>query len=88
MESAMINVFAYTDYRKFLSDYYNEQKKLSPAFSYKNFSNKAGFPNKGFIYNVICGRKNLAKSSVVRVCKAMAMTSAVLIPTPNFIFLV
>jgi len=74
----MINIFEYTDYRKFLADYYNEQKAGSSTFSYKSFSNKAGFPNKGYIYNIICGRKNLSKSSIVQLCKALELSGPAL----------
>ena len=66
-------IFAYTDYRKFLADYYEDQKTRHPAFSYQSLSNKAGFSNKGFIFNVIKGVKNLSRSSMVRLCQAMGL---------------
>ena len=66
-----ISIFAYTDYRKYFADYYNEQKKLNPVFSYQYFSDKAGFRNKGFIFNVIKGTKNLSRSSIVKICRAI-----------------
>ena len=67
----MINIFNYIDYRKFLADYYLEQKEQNHAFSYQFFSNKLGFKNKGFIFNVISDRKNLSKSSIVKISQAI-----------------
>lgn len=72
----MNDIFTYTDYRKLLGDYYEEHKKNNPGFSYQIFAEKAGFPNKGFLYNVITGIKNLSKSSAVKLSQAMKLTSA------------
>jgi len=70
----MPSVFAYNDYRKFLSDYYSEKKALSVWFSYLNFSRKAGFARKSFVFNVIGGRRELSRASVVKMCAALART--------------
>jgi uncharacterized protein (TIGR02147 family) len=69
----MESIFAYTDYRKFLSDYYEHHKAVNPAFSYQLLSNKAGFSNRGFLYNVIIGSKNLSKSSAVKLSQALQL---------------
>jgi uncharacterized protein (TIGR02147 family) len=71
----MLDILPYTDYRKFLSDYYADHKRNSPGFSYQSFASKAGFPNRGFLYNVITGRKSLSKSSAVKLSQAMKLTS-------------
>ncbi|MBN1577542.1 MAG: TIGR02147 family protein [Chitinispirillaceae bacterium] len=72
----MSDVFTYTDYRKLLADYYTERKKQNPGFSYQVFASKAGFPNRGFLYNVITGIKSLSKSSAVKLSQAMKLTAA------------
>jgi uncharacterized protein (TIGR02147 family) len=72
----MNNIFTYTDYRKFLADYYEDRKKQNPGFSYQVFATKAGFPNRGFLYNVITGKKNLSKSSTVKLSQAMKLTAS------------
>src|SRR5271157_106136 len=69
--SAMPDIFNYTDFRQYLKDLYAHQKKALKCFSYKYFSNKAGFRNKGFIYNIINGNKQLSKRNVFRMCTAM-----------------
>jgi uncharacterized protein (TIGR02147 family) len=70
----MPNVFTYLDYRKYLADYYEEQKAKAPGFSYQILSNKAGFGNRGFIFNVIKGVKSLSKSSIVKLCRALKLS--------------
>ncbi len=67
-------IFSYEDYRTFLADYYETKKAEDAPFSYRLFSTKAGFGNKGFLYNVIQGRRNLSKPSIVRLAQAMELT--------------
>jgi uncharacterized protein (TIGR02147 family) len=69
----MINIFDYTDYRKFLEDYYLERKKDFPAFSYQFLAQKAGFTNKGFVYNLINGKRSLSKSNLFKMCEALGL---------------
>jgi uncharacterized protein (TIGR02147 family) len=69
----MPDIFSYSDYRKFLADYYEERKTSRFAFSYENFSRMAGFASKSFVFNVINGRKNLARGSIVSLCEAMEL---------------
>ncbi len=70
----MSDIFSYSDYRKFLSDYYDERKISRFGFSYQNFSQKAGFTSKSFVFNVINGRKNLGRGSIVKLCDAMKLS--------------
>jgi uncharacterized protein (TIGR02147 family) len=69
----MPDIFAYTDCRLFLKDYYGEQKKANASFSYQNFANRAGLKSKTFIYKVIVGQKALSKSAVFGVAQAMGL---------------
>jgi uncharacterized protein (TIGR02147 family) len=70
----MLNIFNYQDYRRFLADYYAEQKAmLGRSFSYQNFSRKAGFTSKSFVFNVIKGRKNLSSSSIITMAEALKL---------------
>jgi uncharacterized protein (TIGR02147 family) len=69
----MTNIFRYNDYRKFLADYYEEKKRTVQYFSYMNFSRKAGFTSKSFVFNVIKGRKNLSRASVVKLCRLLQL---------------
>jgi uncharacterized protein (TIGR02147 family) len=70
----MAEVFEYTDYREYLNDYYVEQKSQKTHFSYKYLANKAGFKNKGFVYNLMNGSKKISKSSIFKLSKALNHT--------------
>ncbi|MGB7567565.1 MAG: TIGR02147 family protein [Chitinivibrionales bacterium] len=67
----MISVFSYTDYRKFISDYFAERKRCDKGFSHAVFAKKAGYKSRSFIIKVINGEKALSAQSVGRVAKAM-----------------
>jgi uncharacterized protein (TIGR02147 family) len=67
----MVSIFEYSDYRKYLSDYYAFQKAKRSSFSYQAFAAKAGFKDKGFIHCVIHGSKNLSKASIVKLSLAI-----------------
>jgi uncharacterized protein (TIGR02147 family) len=69
----MPDICQYTDYRKFLQDYYAEAKSKNPGFSYQVFSDKAGIKSRGFLYNVVCGRRSLSKSHVFALSQAMRL---------------
>ena len=63
----MLPVFAYTDYRTFLSDYVAEQKRKDRRFSYAVLARRVGFKSRTFLHKVINGEKRLSykKSSKV-----------------------
>lgn len=67
----MPDICQYMDYRKFLRDYYEEAKKKNPLFSYQLFSEKAGIKSRGFLYNVVHGRRALSNSHVFGLSQAM-----------------
>jgi uncharacterized protein (TIGR02147 family) len=68
------NISEYTDYRAFLSDFYDETKAKNPGFSYQTFSDRAGLASKGFLFNVIKGRRSLSKSNIFGLSKAMKLS--------------
>ena len=68
------NIFEFTDYRKFIQAYYEAQKAQNPHFSFQVFCTNAGFPNKGFVHNVIHGVKNLSRASALKFSQGMRLT--------------
>lgn len=72
----MPDIFDYQNYREYLRDYYEEKKASDSTFSYQNFSRKAGFASKSFIFNVINGRKNLSRTSVVKICESLKLSKS------------
>jgi uncharacterized protein (TIGR02147 family) len=71
----MLSVFDYLDFHAFLKAFFKEQKSLHSCFSYQYFADKAGFKNKGFIYNIINGAKRLSPSHVFKLSSAMDLDS-------------
>jgi uncharacterized protein (TIGR02147 family) len=67
----MISIFDYSEYRKYLEDYYNEKKSENTAFSYQSLASKAGFNNRGFAYNIVKGKKNLSPANCHRISDAL-----------------
>lgn len=61
-----VSVFRYTNYRRYLADYYEWQKKVNHAFSYRYFAQKASIKSPGLFKDVISGKRNLSKAMIVR----------------------
>jgi uncharacterized protein (TIGR02147 family) len=66
-----MNIFEYQNYRTYLKDYYEEQKATKKGFSYRYFSNKAGINASAFLYYIIEGKRNLTRSTIVKVSQAI-----------------
>jgi uncharacterized protein (TIGR02147 family) len=69
----MPNVFAYTNYRKYLEDFYEEKKKTTSSYSYRGFSKYAGFSSPNFTRMVVRGARNLADTGIVKLVKYLKL---------------
>ncbi|MBN1757940.1 MAG: TIGR02147 family protein [Chitinispirillaceae bacterium] len=69
-----LSVFDYTDYRRYLADYYNERKRFSKAFSYRFFARKAGINSVGLYKDVIEGRQRLGRALIFKFSAAIGHT--------------
>lgn len=67
----MATIFEYLDFRQYLSDFYKERKSQNCFFSYQVLAQKAGFNNKGFVYNIIKGTKKLTKTHCFKLSQAL-----------------
>jgi uncharacterized protein (TIGR02147 family) len=67
----MVNVFDFVDYRQYLVDWFEEKKAVNPNYSYQLFSQRAGFGNRGFVYNIIKGAKHLSTAHCAKISKAI-----------------
>lgn len=65
-ESVMPEIFAYTDYRKFLSDLYTAHKQTNRAFSYRYIAQKAGIASPSFIGKIFSGESNISHQTLMR----------------------
>ncbi|MCQ2109714.1 MAG: TIGR02147 family protein [Fibrobacter sp.] len=71
MSAALEHLYDYDDFRKFLQDYFEEQKKMRAVFSHRFFAAKAGFSSSSYCLNVIRGRFNLTQKSIEKLARAM-----------------
>jgi uncharacterized protein (TIGR02147 family) len=70
----MPDIFAYTDYRKFLKDHYEEQKAKDAKFSHRYFTMKVGFSSSGYFSDVLSGKKNLSGAFMLKFAKALKLS--------------
>lgn len=68
----MKEIVEYTDYRKYIRDYYEERKRSS-VFSWQKFAQDAGFSSAVFLKYVCEGKKNLSVGSAGSVASAMGL---------------
>lgn len=66
-----INLYEYTDYRKYLKDWFAAGKLTRQSYSYRVFSKKAGFKSTNFIMLVIQGHRNLSEESLSKCSVAL-----------------
>jgi uncharacterized protein (TIGR02147 family) len=68
-------VFDYSDYRIFLSDYFERKKREKPYFSHRYFCKTAGFKTPSVIKLVIDGKRNLSRTSLIKVSRAIGLST-------------
>ena len=68
----MKEIVEYTDYRKFIQDYYDERKRCS-AFTWRDFARDAGFTSAVYLKYVCEGKKNLSVNAAGSVAAAMGL---------------
>lgn len=69
----MKTIYMYNDYRQFLKDRYAELKKTQRSFSYRYFSQKAGFASPNFLKLVMEGQRNLSAESAQKFAHALKL---------------
>jgi uncharacterized protein (TIGR02147 family) len=70
----MNTIFHYSDYRKFLAEYYQYRKLTQKGFSHRSFLKKAGISGPSFLKDVIEGRKNLSTGGIRKFAKALDLS--------------
>jgi len=73
--AGMRPVFEYTDYRRYLHDFYHYKKRTNPYYSYRLFSMKAGFKAPNLLKLVMDGQRNLTRESVDKFVHALRLTN-------------
>lgn len=68
------HLFEYDDYRSFLKDYFDEQRRLKSFFSHRYFAQKAGFSSHSFCAYLMEGKRNLTFESIHKLVKGMGLS--------------
>ncbi len=63
----MVDVFDYTDFRKFLKDRVVDKKKSEKRFTYRYIAAQAGFKSAGFLTQLIQGKSKLSKTMIPKI---------------------
>lgn len=80
------DILNYTDYRQYLSDYYQEQKRSNPNFSLRFFAKKAHFASHGLFKFLMEGKRNLSKKTLVKLSLALGHDKARAVYFENLVF--
>lgn len=72
-QKALPDIFRYMDFKTFLSDYYQARKNSGRGYSYRQFSQQAGFRSPNVLKEVIEGQRKLTATSIERFTKALNM---------------
>jgi uncharacterized protein (TIGR02147 family) len=73
-KASTLSIFDYTDYRRYLSDFYHEHKRISKVFSYRYFAKKAGINSVGLYKDVVEGRQRLGRALIFKFSVALGLT--------------
>lgn len=69
----MIDIFQYTDYRQFLRDFYEAEKRRNPHFSHRYIAMKVGFTSSGFFAKIIQSKTNISPKLALRFADFMKL---------------
>jgi uncharacterized protein (TIGR02147 family) len=74
-ESSLVveHIFEYDNYREFLKEYFEEQRKAKPFFSHRYFAQKAGFSSHSFCAYIMDGKRNLSHESIKKMVKGIGL---------------
>ncbi len=82
----MNDIYYYSDYRQYIKDYYESNKAVNPAFSYRYLAQKAGVNSSAFFKFIIEGKRNLTKQTILKTCVALKLTDKAAEYFENLVF--
>jgi uncharacterized protein (TIGR02147 family) len=69
------NIFEYSDYRQYLSDYYSQKKSSNPGYSHRVFARQAGLSSPSHLLMIIKGDRNLSLKTIPKFADGLKLTS-------------
>jgi uncharacterized protein (TIGR02147 family) len=73
MKATAISIFTYTEYRRFLQDYYSWRKENSRRFSHRKLARNLGFTSPNFLKLVIDGKRNIGRESLRKITAGIGL---------------
>ena len=70
----MLSLYGYTDYRKYLRDFYAQRKGKNPSYSYRLFAKKAGLGSPNYFKLVMDGHRNLTHRNVRKFAQGLGLS--------------
>lgn len=74
VQSLEIYIFDYTDYRKFLADYYTQKKTNNPSYSHRVFARQAGLSSPSHLLMIIKGERNLSIKTISKFAAGLKLS--------------
>ena len=68
-------VFNYVDFKNFLKDFYEFQKKQDPHFSFGQFAHRAKIKTRNYLKRVIDGERPLSNENLPKFCVALKLNA-------------
>ena len=62
----MVDLFQYTDYRKYLRDYYEAKRNSQKEFTHRFIAQAMGFKSTGTFAQILQGKTNISPQTIVR----------------------
>lgn len=69
----MIDIFKYSDYRKFLYDWYEKRKQNCKAVSYRMIARHIGYKSPSYFTMILQGKINMSLSMCLKFCTYMKL---------------
>jgi uncharacterized protein (TIGR02147 family) len=69
----MINIFDYTDYRKYLDDFYKARKAADKKFTHRHIANEVGFKSTGFFTLILQNKSNISTKIISKFVKFLKL---------------
>ncbi|RYZ61649.1 MAG: TIGR02147 family protein, partial [Proteobacteria bacterium] len=67
------SIYGHTNYREYLAAFYKAKKESKRGYSYRQFSQQAGFTSPNFLKLVIEGKRNLSPQSIEQFLTALSL---------------
>ena len=73
MPASDVNIFSFTDFRKYLGEYYQARKQADRKFSHRFIREKVGAASAGWFADVVKGRINIPGASIIKLAKLLQL---------------